>query len=319
MPALSDRPADYKPLSQFWTPRYWPTWVGLGLMWAFAQLPYGLQIRSGEFIGWLGYHLARPRRHVCEVNLRMCFPELSEEQHRQLVRRTFRANGIGFVEIAIAWFGRQERYRDMVEIHGAEHIEKALQQGRGVLMLGLHLTCFEITGFLYSMFGDINVTYRANDKNPLMEAVMFNSRRRLYKGVYERKNIRGAMRCLKQNRVLWYAPDQDYGAQHSVFVPFFGNLAATITAGSRFANFNQSPVLFFSHYRKADNSGYELFFSEQIEEYPSGDDIEDGRIINRLVEDAIRRQPDQYLWLHKRFKTSPPGENRQPYRRDGHD
>lgn len=312
---MSEASADFIPLRQFRSPRYWPTWLGIGCMWLMAKLPFPMQIRLGQFIGWLSYHLARGRRHVCEVNLRMCFPELSEQEHRRLVKKTFASNGIGFVEIAIAWCGNPERYRDKVEIHGLENIDEALKQGKGVLVLGLHLTCFEIAGFLFSRYGDINATYRANDKNPLFDAFMCNGRRRLYRGVYERRDIRGAMRCLKQNRVLWYAPDQDYGAQHSVFVPFFGNLAAVITAGSRFANFNQSPVLFFTHYRKPDNSGYELYFSEQIEGYPSGDEMEDGRIISALVEQAIRKRPDQYLWLHKRFKTSPPGENRNPYKK----
>ncbi len=301
------------PLRQFWAPRYWLTWLGIGSMWLVAQLPYSWQLAIGKQLGLLSYHLARGRRHVCEVNLALCFPELNSEEHRQLVRKTFIANGIGFIEIAIAWCGNPERYRHRVRIHGQENIEAALAQGKGILLLGLHLSCFEIAGFLFSMYGDINVTYRANDKNPLFDAFMFNGRRRLYEGVYERKNIRGAMRCLKQNKMLWYAPDQDYGAQHSVFAPFFGRPAATITAGSRYAAFNDSPVLFFSHYRREDNSGYDLYFSEQLEDYPSGDDEQDGVIINRLVEQAIRKQPDQYLWLHKRFKTPPPGQERNPY------
>ena len=305
--------SDYIPLSQYKSPRYWPTWLGIGCMWLMAQLPFTAQIRLGRFIGWLSYHLARGRRHVCEVNLRLCFPELSEQEHRHLVRETFASNGIGFVEIAIAWCGRFDRYRDKVTIHGQENIDAALKQGRGILLLGVHLTCFEIAGFLYSMFGEVNVTYRANDKNPLFNAFMYNGRRRLYRGVFERRDIRGAMRCLKENGMLWHAPDQDYGAQHSVFVPFFDIEAATITAASRFARFNGSPVLFFSHYRRPDNSGYDLYFSEEIEGFPSGSEEKDGRIINALVEEAIRKEPSQYLWLHKRFKTSPPGQNRNPY------
>ncbi len=301
------------PLRQFWSPRYWLTWLGIGSMWLVAQLPFSWQMAIGKQLGLLSYHLARGRRHVCEVNLALCFPELDSEEHRQLVRKTFIANGIGFIEIAIAWCGNPDRYRHRVRIHGQENIEAALAQGKGILLLGLHLSCFEIAGFLFSMYGDINVTYRGNDKNPLFDAFMFNGRRRLYEGVYERKNIRGAMRCLKQNKMLWYAPDQDYGAQHSVFAPFFGRPAATITAGSRYAAFNDSPVLFFSHYRREDNSGYDLYFSEQLQDYPSGDDEQDGVIINRLVEKAIRKQPDQYLWLHKRFKTPPPGQERNPY------
>lgn len=312
---MSDKHSDFIPLRQFWGPRYWLTWIGISAMWLVAQLPFKVQIGIGKLLGWLSYYLARGRRHVCEVNLRLCFPELSEAEHRKLVKKTFQSNGIGFIEIAIAWSANPKRYQSRVTFHGLENIEEAFQQGRGILLLGCHLTCFEIAGFLFSQVGEINATYRANDKNPLFDAFMYNGRRRLYKGIYERKDIRGAMRCLKQNRMLWYAPDQDYGAQHSVFSPFFGIPAATITAGSRFAAFNDSPVLCFTHYRREDNSGYEIYFSKPSEQYPSGDDERDAAIINRWIEEAIRKQPDQYLWLHKRFKTSPPGQNRNPYQR----
>jgi len=314
MPA-SDSKNELIPLNQFWSPRHWPTWLAIASMRLAAKLPFHWQINLGRSVGWLFYHLAWSRRHVCDVNLRLCFPELNDRERRELVRKTFISSGIGVLEIAIAWCGKKERYSDKVEIHGEEHLEQALREERGVLLLGAHLTCFEISGFLCNHIADLNVTYRANDKNPLFDAFMYNGRRRLYRGVYERKDIRGAMRCLKQNRVLWYAPDQDYGAQHSVFAPFFGVPAATITAGSRFANFNKSPVIFFSYYRKPDNSGYDLIFSPPLEGYPSGDEEEDARITNSLVEDAIRKHPDQYLWLHKRFKSPPPGSNRNPYKR----
>lgn len=301
------------PLGQFKSPRYWPTWIGIFCMRLVAHLPFYVQIKLGQLLGWLSYFLARGRRHVCETNIKLCFPELSDQERKRLVRQTFLSNGIGFIEICIAWCGNKERYRDRVSFHGLENLEAALAKGRGVFLVGSHLTTFEIAGFLFSLVGDINATYRRNDKNPLFDAFMFNGRRQHYKGVYERKDIRGAMRCLKEGRMLWYAPDQDYGAQHSVFVPFFGNLAATITAGSRFAKFNDSPVLFFSHYRNQENTAYEIHFSPEWDDYPSGDDETDGKIINRWVEEAIRKQPDQYLWLHKRFKTPPPGKTENPY------
>ena len=310
---MTDPTRQFVPLAQFKHPRYWPTWLGIGCMWVAANLPYSLQLQLGRFIGFLSYHFARGRRRVCEINLRLCFPNLSPEEHRQLVRKTFESNGIGFIEIAIAWCGNLDKYRGMATFHGLENLEKAKAENKGVLLIGPHLTTFEMAGFLYSSIGELNGTYRANDKNPLFDAFMYNGRHRLYPGLFERKDIRGAMRCLKKGGLLWYAPDQDYGAQHSVFVPFFGNLAATITAGSRFAKFNGSPVVFFSHYRKPDNSGYEIHFSPVLEDYPSGDDEEDGRIINHWVEAAIRKQPDQYLWLHKRFKTPLPGKKENPY------
>lgn len=293
-------------------PRYWPTWIGLGLMWSVAQLPYPLQIRMGQLIGLLSYYFARSRRHICDVNLRLCFPELSEAEHRQLAKKTFISNGIGLIEVAISWFRDPEDYRHRTTVTGLENLEAALAEGRGVLLLCAHFTTLEFGGFLFNLFQQMDVTYRPN-KNPLFQAAMFRGRKRHYGNVFDRKDVRGAMRSLKAGRILWYAPDQDYGAKHSVFVPFFGQQAATITATSRFARVNNSAVVFYSHYRNEDNSGYHLDFSPPLEAYPSGDDEADAVTINKLVEAAIRKQPDQYLWLHKRFKTQAEGKGARPY------
>jgi len=293
-------------------PRFWPTWLALGAMWGVAHLPYWLQIRIGQGLGLLSYTFARSRRHVCEVNLRLCFPELSEREHRTLVRKTFLSNGIGLIEVAISWFRDPEDYRSRTRVSGLENLEAALAEGRGVLLLCAHFSSLEMGGFLFNLFGEMDVTYRPN-KNPLFQAAMFNGRIRHFRHVYDRKDVRGAMRSLKAGRTLWYAPDQDYGAKHSVFVPFFGVEAATITATARFAAVNDSAVLFYSHYRNEDNSGYHLHFAPALKGFPSGDEVADARTTNALVEEAIRRQPDQYLWLHKRFKTQAAGKSARPY------
>lgn len=302
----------YTPLRRYWTPRYWPTWVLLGLMWSAAHLPFPVQMRIGALLGIASYHLARERRHVCEVNLRLCFPELSEVERRELVRKTFISNGIGLIEIAIAWYRDPGKYRNRVAVSGLENLEAALSRGKGVLLLCAHFTTIEFCAFLFSLYHKMDAMYRPN-KNPLFEAAMYNGRVRHYPAVHARDDLRGAIRSLKQGRILWYAPDQDYGARHSVFVPFFGNQAATITATSRFARANDSAVVFFSHYRNADNSGYHLHFSPMLENYPGGDDEADAITINKLVEEAIKKQPDQYLWLHKRFKTQAAGKAARPY------
>jgi KDO2-lipid IV(A) lauroyltransferase len=300
------------PLRQFSAPRYWPTWLGLSLMWGVARLPFPVQMQVGKLLGILSYHLARGRRHICEVNLRLCFPSLSQVEHRQLVRKTFISNAIGLIETAIAWSRDPEEFRERVTVSGLENLNIAIARGKGVLLVCAHFTTLEIGGFLLSLFHKMDITYRPN-KNLLFEAVMYNGRIRLYPNVFNRKDVRGAIRSLKQGHILWYAPDQDYGAKHSVFVPFFGNTAATITATARFADVNDSAVVFFSHYRKADNSGYHLEFSPMLENYPSGDQEEDAITINRIVEEAIKKQPDQYLWLHKRFKTQAAGKSARPY------
>ena len=281
-------------------------------MWGVVQLPYSIQLRLGRLLGALAYYLARDRRHVCEVNIKLCFPELSEAEHRKLVRKIFSSNGIGLIETAMAWFGNSEVYRPMIKVSGLENIDRALAQGKGVLLLCAHFSTLDFGGLMISMFKEIDATFRPN-KNPLFNAAMMNGRLRICHQVFDRKNVRGAMRSLKSGRILWYAPDQDYGAKYSVYVPFFGVQAATITATSRFAQVNDSPVIFCSHYRNEDDSGYHLHFGEPLENYPSGDEKADAITINRVIETAIRKQPDQYLWLHKRFKTQAAGKTARPY------
>jgi KDO2-lipid IV(A) lauroyltransferase len=158
----------------------------------------------------------------------------------------------------------------------------------------------------------MDVTYRPH-KNALFETLMFRARQRLYGAVIDRGDVRKALRSLQQGHTLWYAPDQDYGAKHSVFVEFFGVPAATITATTRFASFNDSAVIFFRHYRLPDNSGYHLDFSAPLEDYPSGDEYEDAARMNAVIEGAVRQYPEQYLWLHKRFKTQAAGKAASPY------
>jgi Kdo2-lipid IVA lauroyltransferase/acyltransferase len=300
------------PLGQFKAPRYWPMWLLLGSMWLVAHLPFFLQIKIGQLLGLLSFLLAKDRRHVCEVNVRLCFPELAESEQKQLVRKTFLSNGIGLIEIAISWFRDPKDYESIMEVSGLENLQQAMADGKGVLLVCAHFTTIEIGAFLFSLLKQMDVTYRPND-NPLFQAAMFNGRIRHYDRVYDRKDVRGALKSLKDGRILWYAPDQDYGAKHSVYVPFFGIQAATITATSRFAKIGNASVVFFSHYRNEDNSGYHLDFSPALKDFPSGDDEADACRINSLVEDAIRVKPDQYLWLHKRFKTQAAGKDARPY------
>ncbi len=214
----------------------------------------------------------------------------------------------------MSWFRNPEDFRNRVVIRGLENLRLAKAEGRGVLLVCAHFTTLEFAGALLSLYEKMDVTYRRH-KNPLFEAVMTNSRRRFYPAVIERENVRETFRCLKQGHIVWYAPDQDYGPRHSVFVPFFGVEAASITATARFARYNDSAVIFFSHFRLDDNSGYQLEFSPPLENYPGDDDKANATRINEIIEQAIRRHPDQYLWLHKRFKTQAAGAAASPYPR----
>jgi len=157
------------------------------------------------------------------------------------------------------------------------------------------------------------VTYRRH-KNPVFEWFMTRSRHKLHNAAIERHDVRQAMRSLKQGHTLWYAPDQDYGPRSSVYADFFGVPAATVTATARFARVNNSPVFFYHHYRTPDNRGYHLEFTRVPAPFPTDNEVEDAEIINGVIEAAIRKHPEQYLWLHRRFKTRPGGKADRPYR-----
>lgn len=295
----------------YFYPRYWLTWLGIGGMYLLAYLPATLQLWIGKTIGWLSYHVAKDRRHITQVNIRLCFPELDAYKQEQLVKDTFISNGIAFVETCRSWWIDAEQWRQRVNITGLEHIENGLREGRGVLLVGAHFSTLDIAGALLSLFIKLDVTYREN-KNLLFDAVMMRGRERLFGKVIHRRDIRSMMRSLKNNRVLWYAPDQDYGAKYSVFAPFFGITAATVTGTTRLAEMNNSPVLFFSHFRDDNNHTYTLHISEPLKDFPTGEPATDAARINKIIETEIRKHPEQYLWLHRRFKTRPTGEAR-PY------
>ena len=300
-------------LKNFLGPKHWPTWMVYGCIWSTAQLPLSWQMAIGKGLGIAMYHLARSRRHICEVNIALCFPELCAVQQKKLVRDTFISNGRGVMEIGLSWCRDPEDFRAIVTVKGQQHLYNALALGRGVLLISAHFSTLEIAGSLLALHHDFSVTYRRH-KNPLFEALMKRGRQRHFEEVIERKEVRKAFRQLQRGKVLWYAADQDNGPRHSVFADFFGRPAASITATTTFASVNKSAVIFLSHYRTDDNQRYELIFSEALQDYPTGDEQQDVLRINALIEAAIRVAPDQYIWLHRRFKTRPEGMP-DPYQR----
>ncbi len=292
-------------------PRYWPTWLGVCCAWLIAHAPRIVQIGLGRVVGAGLFRFARSRRHIAETNLQLCFPDLSEEARADLVRAVFRSVGQSAIETAIAWFRSPAHYADRLDVTGLPHLLSAQNQGRGVVLIGAHFATLDFAGALLSLVADIDVIYRYN-KNPVIEWIMRRGRTRLFGGVIERKDTRTVVKRLREGRTVWYAADQDYGRKVSVFAPFFGVPAATITAGARLARLNGSPALFFSHFRDMATGRWSIHFSQPIQGYPSGDDVADATRINRLIETEILKHPDQYLWLHRRFKTRPAGEVR-PY------
>jgi len=292
---------------RFLAPRYWPTWLGLGALRALAMLPFAWQVRIGAALGHLALCFSSHRVHVTRVNLDLCFPELDAAQRHALLIKHFESLGIGMLETALSWWSAPGRLRRLTQIEGLEHLHAALAHGKGVILLSAHFTTLEIGGRLLAQHAPFHVMYREH-KNALFEAVMKQARERHYEKAIERSDIRGMLRSLKANQPVWYAPDQNYGREHSTFVPFFGIPASTITATSRLARMSGAAVVPFFQERVEGGMGYRLRLQPALENFPSDDIEEDTRRVNAVIEAEIRRVPDQYLWTHRRFKTRPPGE-----------
>jgi KDO2-lipid IV(A) lauroyltransferase len=291
----------------FLRPRFWLLWLGLGLLWLIAQLPYKVLLLLGRSLGALMYRLASSRRKIAARNLKLCFAHLSRAERKALLKENFASTGITFFEMAIAWWWPAERLRRLGTIEGLEHLRQAEADGQGVILMALHFTTLEMGGGLLGMAQDMYGMYRPH-KNPLFDYVQRSGREQRLLGVIGRDDVRGMLKLLRAGGVVWYAPDQDYGAQRSVFVPLFGVPAATVTATSKFARMGRAQVIPFTQERLPDGQGYRLVIHPPLVDFPSDSEEADCLRVNQWIEQAVSACPEQYLWAHRRFKTRPQGE-----------
>ena len=291
----------------FLHPRFWLLWLGLGLLWLVAQLPYKVLLWLGRCLGALMYRLASARRKIAARNLELCFPQMSAVERKALLKENFASTGITFFEMAIAWWWPAERLRRLGTIEGLEHLRQAEADGQGVILMALHFTTLEMGGGLLGLAQDMYGMYRPH-KNPLFDYVQRRGREQRLLGVIGRDDVRGMLKLLRAGGVVWYAPDQDYGAQRSVFVPLFGVPAATVTATSKFARMGRAKVIPFTQQRLPDGQGYRLVIHPPLADFPSDSEEADCLRVNQWIEQAISACPEQYLWAHRRFKTRPEGE-----------
>lgn len=296
-----------QPKTSFVHPRYWPTWLTIGLMRVGAWLPWRLKLAVGRCIGWLAWRLAKRRRRITETNIRLCFPELDAQQQRTLVRDTFLANGIGILETATGWCRDPEHMRHRVTFKGQEHMARVQAEGKGALIIGVHFSTLDLGGALHSLFFPADVVYRPHD-NALFERFMTRARNRIFGTAIDRHDLRGVVRRIKSGHHVWYSPDQDFGRDVSVFAPFFGIEAASIKLTAKIARMTGAPVMPLMFHRNPDDRTYTLEYLPPLENFPSGDEVADAARINAFIESAIRKHPEQYLWLHRRFKTRPEGK-----------
>jgi len=295
-------------VKDFLAPKYWFTWLGLGGLRLSIYLPYSWLIYLGTGLGWLGFYLLPERRRITRTNIGLAFPGLDEKAQHKIVKESFYSATLAIFESALSWWGSDNKLKPLCHVQGLEHLQTAMQSGKGVILLGGHYTTLEISGRLLA-YSAANVypTYK-RAHNQLFEAVMTAQRRSMNAGLIESSNMRAILRCLQDNNIVWYAPDQDFGIQNSVFAPFMGIPTVTLKISARLAKRSGAPVLPLYSERLPNNKGYLLRIAPPLENFPSGDDIVDATAINRAIEEQVRRTPAQYLWGHRRFKTRPHGE-----------
>ncbi|MEO6927205.1 MAG: LpxL/LpxP family Kdo(2)-lipid IV(A) lauroyl/palmitoleoyl acyltransferase [Rhodanobacter sp.] len=289
-------------------PRHWPAWLGAGIIWLLARLPQGALLWLGRRVGALLRRIPSARRRIAAANIALCFPGLDADERDALVDANLRDLGLMLVEFALGWMASDRRMASIVtHIEGLEHLEQARAQGKGVLLVGGHFSHLELCARLVSQRIRIAGMYRRMDST-VFEWVVLRARLHYAAAMFDKEDIRGTVKYLRGGGTLWYAPDQDMRSKDTVFVPFFGVPAATITATHHLARMSGAVVIPFFHRRQSDGKGYVLRLAPPLQNFPSHDVLHDTARVNLCIEQMAREAPEQYLWVHKRFKTRPPGQ-----------
>ncbi|HEU4529720.1 MAG TPA: LpxL/LpxP family Kdo(2)-lipid IV(A) lauroyl/palmitoleoyl acyltransferase [Steroidobacteraceae bacterium] len=286
-------------------PRYWPTWVALGVLRLFEPLPFAFLVALGRALGtllrWLPLRFVR----IARRNLELCFPELAPDERERILAQHFRSVGIALFETAITWWSSDERIRRLTQIDGLEHLDRALAGGHGAILLSAHFTTLEIGARSICARRETNIMYRPS-RNAVLARFLLSERSRHAKRAIPRDDVRTLVSALGANEPVWYAPDQSYRKKGAQMVPFFGIPAATNTATSRLARMTGAAVLPYFVERLSGSAGYRVVIHPALEGFPSGDAVADAARFNALIEAQVRRVPDQYLWIHRRFKGLTP-------------
>ena len=288
-----------------WSPIYWPAWLGFGVLRLIMLLPHAWLVRFGMTVGRIVERLATSRRKIADTNLRACFPEMDQRQRDELITRHFESLGAGFFEIGMAWWKPDQVLKPLAHVHGLENLERARAAGKGVILMSAHFTNVDFTGRLLLLFyADFCAMYRKNE-NPVVEYVMGRSRDRHTTGAIQSNNIRAMIKALRQGKAVWYASDRNTKRSQAVFVKFFGQMASTNSAASRLSRMTGAKLVPFYGVRRADGNGYDLFVLPALEDFP-GESIEaDSQRLNDMIEGWVRQYPEQYLWIHRRFRNRP--------------
>ncbi|WP_371206896.1 MULTISPECIES: kdo(2)-lipid IV(A) palmitoleoyltransferase [Dickeya] len=289
-------------------PRYWLLWFGLGVLFLLVQLPYPSLMRLGSWMGRTSRHFLKRRVSIARRNLELCFPDMPASQREVMLEANFASLGMALMETGMAWFWSDRRVRAWFEVSGLENLQQAGREQRGVMVIGIHFMSLELGGRAMGLCQPMMAMYRRHN-NKVMELVQTWGRSRSNKAMIDRKDLRGMVQALKSGEAVWFAPDQDYGPKGSVFAPFFAVEQAATTCGTSTIHRLAKPAMITTVLiRKPNQQGYQLVIEPELEDYPSQDQQQAAQYMNRVIEREILRAPEQYLWLHRRFKTRPCGE-----------
>ena len=268
-------------------------------------LPYKRQMQIGRAVGRILYQILPERRKIAAVNLRLCFPDLGDTEIRKLLREHFESLGMGVFELALAWWLSDEKLTRLVQLRGLENIQNSLDNGHGVIVLSGHFSATELTGRAVRLNVPIDAAVYRPMSNPLVDQLVRRGRRGAAQNLITKDDIRKMIRDLKAGSTIWYASDQSYAGKYSALVTFFDEPAMTNAALTHIARLGKAAVHFYVPRRLANDAGYHAEMYPALDNFPTDDPAADALRINKLLEDNIRRAPEEYYWIHRRFKGRP--------------
>ncbi|ANO50331.1 LpxL/LpxP family acyltransferase [Woeseia oceani] len=293
-----------KPLYQFWTPNYWPAWLGLLLLRIVCLLPHRARLAAGRWLGRFLHRIAGRRRAIIRRNLSLAFPELDEAARNQLALEHMEAQGISLIELGMGRWTSDRELVALTDISGTEHLQQAADDGIGIILLSAHFTTLEVSGRVLSLnCQPFDAVYRKHRSEFLTE-ILRTGRERSARSTIEKNDIKSMVRSLREGRPVWYAPDQSYNLKQSAMLPFFGVPSMTNTATSTLARLGKARVLPYFPRRLA-NGRYELCILPPLENFPSDDAAADTLRYVQILEERIRLCPEQYYWIHRKYKNLP--------------
>ena len=285
-----------------------PVWLSVGVLWLLHWLPLPIQAAIGNGLGWLLSLRPGRRRRIVATNLALCFPDTPKSVRKRWLRQTYQASLRAVLEHGVLWWGSEARQRRLIRI---DNPEAALGDGkRPVIWLAPHFIGLDMGGVLLAMDHQLATMY-APSKNPVSDKIMLHGRSRFASPLQISKGsgIKPILKALKSGLPFYFLPDQDHGRRNAVFVPFFGVPAATVSALPRLAKLTGAQIIPVVTTQLPGGQGYRVRFYPPWDNYPSGNLDVDVARMNTFIEARIREMPEQYLWLHRRFKTRPIGES----------